>query len=81
MSEVMIVSSKPELISHGYVYENIGKEFVYEGSTFVLKLQGLRNIHLTPFMGYPNPNPMIKPRAPVWILKVKDLEMTISDIK
>jgi len=81
MTEVMIVSTKQELISNGYVYENIGKEFVYEGSTFVLKHQGLWNIPLTPFMGYPNPNPMIKPRTPVWTLILKDLELTISDIK
>ena len=81
MSEVMIVSTKQELFSNGYVYENVGKEFIYEGSSFLLKQQGLLNIPITPFMGYPNPNHIIQPRAPVWIMKVKDLEMDNESFK
>jgi len=80
MTEVIIVTTKSELISNGYVYDNVGKEFIYEGMSFLLKRQGLRNIPLTPFMGYPNPNPMIKPRTPVWTLILKDVEMTINHI-
>ena len=37
MNEVIVVGSKQELIGHGYVYENIGKEFIYEGLSFLLK--------------------------------------------
>ena len=28
MNEVIIVSSKEELLGQGYIYENIGKEFI-----------------------------------------------------
>jgi len=81
MSEVIVVSTKQELIGNGYVYENIGKEFVYEGTTFLLKQQGLRHIPLMPFMGYPNPNPRIVPKQPVWLTTLNDIEMTITNIK
>ena len=79
MSEVIIVSSKQELISNGYVYGNVGNEFVYEGTTFLLKEHGLRHIPLTPFMGYPNPR--IVPKQPVWLITLNDIEMTITNMK
>ena len=31
MTEVLIVSSINELMSHGYISENVNKEFIYEG--------------------------------------------------
>jgi len=41
MNEVIVVGSKQELIGNGYVYENIGKEFIYEGLSFLLKENGI----------------------------------------
>ena len=34
---VIVVSSKKELISQGYLYTNVNKEFMYEGNLFLLK--------------------------------------------
>ena len=81
MSEIIIVSTKEELIGHGYVYENIGKEFIYQGLSFLLKENGIRNYPKIPFFGYSNPRPEIIPRKPKWILKIKGLEIVITDIK
>jgi len=81
MNEVIIVSSKEELLGQGYIYENIGKEFIYQGLSFLLKENGIRNYPKIPFFGYSNPRPEIIPRKPKWILKIKDLEIVITDIK
>lgn len=80
MSEVIIVSTKEELIGHGYVYENIGKEFIYEGLSFLLKENGIRNYPNIPFFRYSNSRPEIIPRKPKWILQVKDMNMTVYEI-
>ena len=40
-NEVLIVSSIKELMSYGYIPENVNKEFVYEGLTFLLKEMGI----------------------------------------
>ena len=81
MNEVIIVSSKKELLGQGYIYENIGKEFIYQGLSFLLKENGIRNYPKIPFFGYSNPKPSIIPRKPKWILKIKGLEIVITDIK
>ena len=81
MNEVIVVGSKQELIGCGYVYENIGKEFIYEGLSFLLKENGIRNYPNIPFFGYSNPKPSIIPRKPKWVLKVKDICVTVTDIE
>ena len=43
MDEVIVITTKQELISNGYIYENIGKEFIYEGLSFLLKENGIRS--------------------------------------
>jgi len=80
-SEVLIVTSKNELLSFGYIYDNIGKEVVYEGQTYSLSKHGIRYIYPLMFLGYPPPNPAIKPRKPVWKIKLGELTLTISDIQ
>lgn len=83
MDEVIIVSNKHELLSFGYVYDNVGKEVIYNDVSFLLKRHGIREIrqfHL-PFMGYNTAIlPQIVPRNPIWIMAVGDIELTITDI-
>jgi len=81
MTEVIVVGSKQELIGNGYVYENIGKEFIYEGLSFLLKENGIRSYPTIPFFGYSQTKPTILPRKPTWILKIKGMELTINDLK
>ena len=77
-SEVLIVTSKNELLSFGYIYDNIGKEVVYEGQTYSLSKHGIRYIYPLLFLGYPPP--ANKPRKPVWKTKLGELTLIISDI-
>ena len=77
--EVLIVTSKNELLSFGYVYDNIGKEVVYEGQTYSLSKHGIRYIYPLLFLGYPPP--AIKPRKPVWKTTIGGLTLIISDIQ
>lgn len=81
MNEVIIVSSKEELLGQGYIYENIGKEFIYQGLSFLLKENGIRNYPKIPFFGYSNPKPSIIPRKPKWILQVKGISAIVIDIE
>ena len=81
MNEVIVVGSKQELIGNGYVYENIGKEFIYEGLSFLLKENGIRSYSKLPFFGYSNPRPEILPRNPKWVLKVKDICVTVTELE
>jgi len=80
MSAVIIVSTKDELIGQGYIYENIGKEFIYQGISFLLKENGIRNYPKLPFFGYSNPRPEIIPRKPKWMVKLNDIHMMVYDI-
>ena len=80
-NEVIVLSSKTELLSHGYSFDNVGKEFVYEGLTFLLKVNGIRSYPILPFFGYSQTKPTILPRKPIWILKIKGMELTINDLK
>jgi len=80
MSEIVIVSTKDELIAHGYVYENIGKEFVYEGLSFLLTENGIRSYSKLPFFGYSNPRPEIIPRKPKWTIKLRDMNLMVYEI-
>ena len=80
MNEVIVVGSKQELIGCGYVYENIGKEFMYEGLSFLLKENGIRSYGgLHYWMAQPRPE--IIPRNPRWVLKVKDICVTVTDLE
>ena len=82
-SEVLIVTSKNELLSFGYIYDNIGKEVVYEGQTYSLSKHGIRYIYPLMFLGYPaspSISPAIKPRKPVWKTTIGELTLIISDI-
>jgi len=78
--EVLIVTSKNELLSFGYIYDNIGKEVVYEGQTYSLSKHGIRYIYPLLFLGYPTQSPVTKPRKPVWTTKLGELTLIISDI-
>jgi len=80
-SEVLIVTSKNELLSFGYIYDNIGKDIVYEGQTYSLSNHGIRYIYPLLFLGYPPSNPAIKPRKPVWKTTIGGLTLIISDIQ
>ena len=80
MSAVIIVSTKDELIGQGYIYENIGKEFIYQGLSFLLKENGIRNYPKIPFFGYSNPRPEIIPRKPKWMVQLKDINMMVYEI-
>tara|TARA_B100000700_G_C14234009_1_gene484978 strand:- start:2 stop:250 length:249 start_codon:yes stop_codon:yes gene_type:complete len=80
-NEVIVLSSKTELLSHGYSFDNVGKEFIYEGLSFLLKENGIRNYTKIPFFGYSNPRPEIIPRNPKWVLKVKDIRVTVTDLE
>ena len=80
MNEVIVVGSKQELIGNGYVYENIGKEFIYEGLSFLLKENGIRNYPKIPFFGYSNQRPEIIPRKPKWMVQLKDINMMVYGI-
>ena len=80
MNEIIVVGSKQELIGCGYVYENIGKEFMYEGLSFLLKENGIRSYGgLHYWMAQPRPE--IIPRNPKWVLKVKDICVTVTDLE
>ena len=78
--EVLIVTSKNELLSFGYIYDNIGKEVVYEGHTYTLSKHGIRYIPPIVFLGYPNPTQAIKPRKPLWETRIGELKLIVSDI-
>ena len=80
-SEVLVVSSKDELLSFGYIHDNIGKEVVYEGQAYSLSKHGIRYIPLLIFMGFPNAEPAMSSRKPVWKIKLGGLTLTISDIQ
>ena len=82
-SEIMIVSTKGELLSFGYLYSNMNKEVIYEGRTFLLKLFGIRTLPVMPpipFMGYPTNYTTVIPRKPEWTVKMCDLTLIVSDI-
>ena len=80
MNEIIVVGSKQELIGCGYIYENIGKEFMYEGLSFLLKENGIRSYGgLHYWMAQPRPE--IIPRNPKWVLKVKDIRVTVTDLE
>ena len=77
--EIVVVSTKLELLGQGYIYDNVGKEFVYGGTTFLLKQAGIRKMPVLPFMGYPHVSGM--PRKPTWQITVNDMELIVRDIK
>lgn len=68
---VLVVSSKEELISQGYIHTNVGK-------SFILKHAGVRVYSGIPLVGYAGFKPQIAPRLPKWILKIDELTMEIS---
>ena len=80
-SEVLIVTSKNELLSFGYIYDNIDKEVVYEGQTYSLSKPGIRYIPPLIFMGIPYPKPFIMPRKPLWKTMLGGLTLIVSDIQ
>ena len=80
-SEVLVVSSKDELLSFGYIHDNIGKEAVYEGQTYSLSNHGIRYVPRLMFSGYPNQTSVIKSRKPLWETKIGELTLIVSDIQ
>ena len=78
--EVLIVLSKDELLSFGYIFTNINKEVIYDGRTYSLIKHGIRYIPRLMFSGYPNQTSVIKSRKPQWETKLNDLILTIIDI-
>ena len=79
-SEVLIVLSKDELLSFGYLCDNNGKEVIYDGRTYLLIKHGIRYIPRLMFSGFPNQTSVIKSRKPQWETKLNDLILTIIDI-
>ena len=77
--EIVVVSTKLELLGQGYIYDNVGKEFVYGDTTFLLKQAGIRKMPVLPFMGYPHVSVM--PRKPTWQITVNDMVLIVIDIK
>ena len=75
--EVLIVSTKEELLKFGYVFTNVNKEVIYEGQTFLLKQCGIRHTMGISFMGYPKP--FIIPRNPKWNIKLDNI-ILVNDI-
>ena len=78
--EVVVVSSKKELINFGYLSTNINKEIIYNGVTFLLKECGIRHTYRLPYMGYPNPNPIIIAKNPAWNIVLDGAILTITNI-
>ena len=78
---VIIVSTKKELISQGYLYTNVNKEFMYDGNLFLLKQHGTRyKPKSIPLLGFASNRPNIVPRNPIWILQLNDLRMEITNL-
>ena len=78
LDEVLVVSTKEELLKFGYILTNVNKEVIYGGLTFLLKQCGLRNINRVPYMGYPTP--FILPREPMWEVTIDNLTLTVTNI-
>jgi len=76
--EVLIVSTKEELLSFGYLFTNVNKEVTYDGQTFLLTQCGVRSTLRLPLMGYSKP--FIMPRNPQWTIKLGDLTLVVTDI-
>ena len=76
--EVLIVSTKEELLKFGYIFTNVNKEVIYEGRTFLLKQCGIRHTMGIPYMGYPKP--FIIPRNPQWNIKIGEITLVVNDI-
>ena len=81
MSEVLIVSTKEELIKFGYIFTNINKEVIYEGQTYSLIKHGIRYIPRLMFSGYPNQTSVIKSQKPSWETTIGGLTLIVSDIQ
>jgi len=79
MDHIILVSDKYELLNAGYVYDNIGREFIYENKTFILQSCGIRSIKYPIFPSH-RQQALPIPREPVWIMDIGDLHVTISSI-
>jgi hypothetical protein len=77
---VIVVSTKNELISNGYIPSNINKEFIYQGNSFLLKQFGIRAFPYSPIFGKSPYNYKTIPRKPIWSLKLNDLIIEIHNI-
>ena len=77
MSSLIVILKKEELIGSGYIYENIGREFIYEGNIFKLMENGIRGTPRSFF----SKRPSIIPREPKWLLTINNLKMYVTGIK
>jgi hypothetical protein len=80
MEEILIVSTKQELISQGYIVSNVGKEFIYNNHTFLLKQVGIRSYPRVVGFGYNPHRAKIVAKPPLWNLTINDLQLEISNI-
>ena len=79
MSEILIVQSKEELLDFGYKRDNVGKEVIYEGKTFVLSRVGYVMQNMDIFC-YAN-QPLIPiSQQPIWSLTIGELTMSVINI-
>tara|TARA_Y100000591_G_C21477857_1_gene518979 strand:+ start:241 stop:492 length:252 start_codon:yes stop_codon:yes gene_type:complete len=76
---VIILTKKEELLSLGYIYTNVNKEYIYNDMSFLLKQHGIRSYIPLSFIGYNN-KPKIVPRKPIWIVKTNGLTMEVTNI-
>lgn len=71
---VIIVNSKKDLIEQGYITQNLNKEIIYEGHTFLLKAPGIKSCNDSIYSS------IMIPTKPVWFLKLNDMNIEISNI-
>jgi|TARA_B110000967_G_scaffold179726_1_gene195478 hypothetical protein len=71
---VIIVNSKKDLIEQGYITQNLNKEIIYEGHSFLLKVPGIKSNKNGMY------NSIIIPVKPEWHLKLNDMIIEINII-
>ncbi len=74
---VIIVNSKKDLIEQGYIPQNLNKEIIYEGHSFLLKVPGIKSSN---DVGSGMYSSIIIPVKPRWILKLNDMIIEISNV-
>ena len=80
---VIIVNTKEELILQGYISDNINKEIIYQGNTFLLKKTGItNNRHMLnhSMKGYNIYASTLVPTKPLWEFKIGDITLDIVNI-
>ena len=80
---VIIVNSKKDLIEQGYITQNLNKEIIYEGQSFLLKVPGITNnmsMLNHGIKGYNIYASALVPTKPLWEFKIGDITLDIVNI-